>query len=81
MDDGKIAEILKNGEENATEDEILSSLLSADTERIAQLKKQNADNKESFQQGYAKAKRKNANYLKRKSKRHSKSKATLRELI
>ena len=31
MDDGKIAEILKNGEENANEDEILSSLLSADT--------------------------------------------------
>ena len=57
MDDGKIAEILKNGEENANEDEILSSLLSADTERVAQLKKQNADNKESFQQGYAKAKK------------------------
>ena len=46
MDDGKIAEILKNGEENANEDEILSSLLSADTERVAQLKKQNADNNE-----------------------------------
>ena len=57
MDDGKIAEILKNGEENANEDEILGSLLSADTERVAQLKKQNADNKESFQQGYAKAKK------------------------
>ena len=57
MDDGKIAEILKNGEENANEDDILSSLLSADTERVAALKKQNADNKESFQQGYAKAKK------------------------
>ena len=57
MDDGKIAEILKSGEENANEDDILSSLLSADTERVSLLKKQNADNKDSFNQGYAKAKK------------------------
>ena len=57
MDDGKIAEILKDGEENANEDDILSSLLSADTERVSLLKKQNADNKDSFNQGYAKAKK------------------------
>lgn len=57
FDDGKIAEILKDGEENANETDVLNSLLNSDTERVANLKKQNADNKESFQQGYAKAKK------------------------
>lgn len=57
LDDGKIAEILKDGEENANESEILKSILELDADRVAQFKKQNADNKESFQQGYAKAKK------------------------
>lgn len=53
MDDGKIAEIFDA--ENATNESIAAALLAEDTQRVSLLKKQNADNKDSFNQGYAKA--------------------------
>lgn len=68
LDEGKIAEILKDGEENANENEILKAILEVDTERVASLKKQNADNKESFQQGYAKAKKEERQLLEQEIK-------------
>ena len=53
MDDGKIAELFDA--ENATDESIAAALLAEDTQRVSLLKKQNADNKDSFNQGYAKA--------------------------
>lgn len=53
LDDGKIAEIFDA--ENATTESIAAALLAEDTQRVSLLKKQNADNKDSFNQGYAKA--------------------------
>jgi hypothetical protein len=53
MEDGKIAEIFDA--ENATNDSIAAALIAEDAVRVSSLKKQNADNKDSFNQGYAKA--------------------------
>ena len=54
MDHGKIAELLEA--EDATTDSVKTALLAEDALRVSNLKKQNADNKDSFNQGYAKAK-------------------------
>lgn len=53
MDDGKITELFEA--EGATTESILKSLEDMDVQRVSSLKKQNADNKDSFNQGYAKA--------------------------
>lgn len=53
MDDGKLAEIFDA--ENATDESIAAALIAEDAVRVSSLKKQNADNKDSFNQGYAKA--------------------------
>lgn len=53
MDDGKINELFDA--EGATTESILKNLEDLDVQRVASLKKQNADNKDSFNQGYAKA--------------------------
>ena len=63
LDDGKIAELLQDGE-NITEDTVLSSLLSEDSNRVTALKKA-TDTTGKFQEGYAKAKKEErANYEK-----------------
>lgn len=55
LDNGKIAELLKDGEE-ITEDAVLAALLEEDSTRVAGLKKA-TDNTGKFQEGYAKAKK------------------------
>lgn len=55
FDDGKNAEILDG--ENKTEQDVLDLLLAEDSTRVSLLKKQNSDNKDAFNQGYAKAKK------------------------
>lgn len=55
LDDGTMAEIFEA--ENATTESVLAKLLELDTNRVSLLKKQNSDNKDSFNQGYAKAKK------------------------
>ena len=57
LDDGKIAELLKDGEENITEDTVIAALLSADSDRVATIKKTSTDTAGKFQEGYAKAKK------------------------
>ena len=54
LDDGKIGEILNA--ENATEDSVIKELLEIDTERISKIKPQTPKG-ETFQDGYAKAKK------------------------
>ena len=54
LDDGKIGEILNA--ENATEDSVIKELLEIDTERISKIKPQ-TPKRETFQDGYAKAKK------------------------
>lgn len=53
MDDGKINELFDA--EGATTESVLKTLEDLDVQRVASLKKVNADNKDSFNQGYAKA--------------------------
>ena len=53
LDDGKIAEILKA--ENATESDVIKAILAIDTERVSKLKEPKEG--ETFQDGYAKAKK------------------------
>lgn len=55
LDDGKITELFEA--EGATTESVLKSLEDLDVQRVSTLKKQNADNKDSFNQGYAKAKK------------------------
>ena len=54
LDDGKIGEILNA--DNATEDSVIKELLEIDTERISKIKPQTPKG-ETFQDGYAKAKK------------------------
>lgn len=53
LDDGKLAEIFDA--EDATDEKVSQALAELDILRVSELKKQNADNKDSFNQGYAKA--------------------------
>lgn len=53
LDDGKLSEIFDA--EGATDATVSQALEDLDILRVSQLKKQNADNKDSFNQGYAKA--------------------------
>lgn len=63
LDDGKIAELLQDGE-NITEETVLAALLSEDSGRVASIKK-STDTSGKFQEGYAKAKKEErANYEK-----------------
>lgn len=55
MDDGKIAELLQDGE-NVNQDEVLNKLLSFDSSRVENIQK-NVDTSGKFQEGYAKAKK------------------------
>lgn len=55
LDNGKIEELFNA--EGATADSISASLLETDAQRVSQLKGMNADNTDSFNQGYAKAKK------------------------
>lgn len=55
LDDGKVAELLQDGEE-ITEDTVLAALLSEDSNRVLQIKK-SQDTSGKFQEGYAKAKK------------------------
>lgn len=55
MDDGKIAELLQDGE-NITEETVLAALLTEDSTRVTALKKA-SDTTGKFQEGYAKAKK------------------------
>lgn len=55
LDDGKMAEIFEA--DDATTESVTAALLGMDVERVSLLKKANADNKDSFNQGYAKAKK------------------------
>ena len=58
FDNGKIAELLKDGETELSEEqqtEILNKILEADTQRVESIKK-NIDTKPFFQDGYKKAK-------------------------
>lgn len=56
LDDGKVAELLKDGEDGITEDAIITALLEIDSARVAKLKN-SADTTGKFQEGYAKAKK------------------------
>lgn len=63
LDDGKIAELLKDGED-ITEDTVIAALLSEDSTRVTTIKK-STDTSGKFQEGYAKAKKEErANYEK-----------------
>lgn len=56
FDDGKIAELFKDGEnEEISEADVISKILNVDVDRVEKIK-QSVDGKEKFQQGYAKAK-------------------------
>lgn len=55
MDEGKIAELLKDGE-GITEDSVLAKLLELDAARVSKLKT-SGDSTGKFQEGYAKAKK------------------------
>src|SRR5699024_7280508 len=55
MDDGKVAELLKDGEE-VSEETVIAALLSEDSNRVSAMKK-TADTSEKFQEGYAKDKK------------------------
>lgn len=65
MDDGKIAELLKDGQENINEEEVLQALLANDTERIAQI---NQRGEGKFQDGYKKGKKESLEELERLAK-------------
>lgn len=63
LDDGKVAELLQDGE-NITEDTVVAALLTEDSTRVASIKK-STDTTGKFQEGYAKAKKEErANYEK-----------------
>lgn len=66
LDDGKIAELLKEGE-NITEDDVLSALLELDQTRVTALKKA-SDTTGKFQEGYAKAKKEERTLFERELK-------------
>ena len=55
IDDGKIAELFKDGENELTENEVISKILNLDVDRIKNIKSENE--KEKFQEGYKKSKR------------------------
>lgn len=56
LDDGKLAELLKDGEDGITEDDAITALLELDSTRVATIKKA-TDTTGKFQEGYAKAKK------------------------
>lgn len=66
LDEGEIAELIKEGE-NITEDSILNVLLEKDAARVAQLKKA-TDTQGKFQEGYAKAKKEERELFERELK-------------
>lgn len=54
-DIGKIAELSKNGEEELTEEQVISNILNMDVDRVKDIKSDSST--ESFQDGYKKAKK------------------------